>query len=122
MITKILQKYKAMRNYYPEAENPKDTSINLQSDILEKWKDHIPQGWYGFDMGGCHSSWFYIVDDFLDYLLTIDPKLEIHQVKLKWGGLRFYVEIKGRTEEEQEFVDLQAKELEEVLFDEKLIY
>jgi hypothetical protein len=130
MITKILNKYNAFSDYYyPNIANPYDESAGLKNvDGLEnalqkKWKDHIPKGWYGFAIGSpCPESWFNIIDEFLDYLVTIDPQLKIHQIKMKFGGIRFYVEVRGKDEEQQEFIDLQIAKLESQLFDKKLIY
>jgi len=130
MIDKILRKYKIQRDYnYPNIENPykvkelKNASSNLEANLLEKWKNHIPQGWYGFAIGRpCPDSWFYVIDEFLDYLLTIDPNFEIYQIKMKFGGICFYVRVESDDEEKQEFINLQLNRLQYELFDKKLIY
>jgi len=129
MIKKILKKYDAFkRNYwYPDIENPYKTelkaSTDLESNLQEKWESHIGDMWYGFSIGRpCPDVWFNIIDEFLEYIKTISPKFEIHQIKMKLGGIRFYVEVNLEDEELKEFVNYQIDELEYQLFDEKLIY
>jgi hypothetical protein len=59
--------------------------------LLRKYKDHIPRGWYGFDIGEpTVPVWSTIIDEILDICLEADPKFEIHQIKMKFGGIRFY--------------------------------
>jgi hypothetical protein len=130
MISKILRKYEANRDcYYLDIENPykcpelKNASSDLEMKLLDKWREHIPKGWYGFAIGRpCPDSWFNIIDEFLDYLKIIDPDFTIHQIKTKYGQIRAYLNVKTKDEEEQEFIDLQIEKLEYTLFDEKLIY
>ena len=129
MITKILNKYKANRDYYyPNAKDDKDVcdtnspSIELEIELQNKWKDHIPPRWYGFALAPCPESWLSIVDEFLDYLVTLDPNFKIHQIKMKFGGLRFYIEYNIEDEELAEFIRLQIDKLEWTLFDTKLVY
>lgn len=38
----------------------------------------------------CGSGWFDLIDTLCDDLREIDPDVEAHQVKEKFGGLRFY--------------------------------
>ena len=127
MITKILNKYKASRDYYypntPKADYGDVSKLReLENKLLDKWKEHIPPRWYGFSLAPCPESWFYIVDEFLDYLVTLDPNLEVQQVKLKFGGIRMYLNLKIEDEETLEFARLQIDKLEWTLFDTKLIY
>jgi len=130
MIQKILQKYKAQRDYYyPNIENPykidelKNASGEKENKLREKWAKHIPPGWYGFSFGRpTPDCWFDIIDEFLDYLLTIDPALEIHQIKMKFGSCLMYLHYNIPNEELREFVELQIEKLEWTLFDKKLIY
>jgi len=79
---KILDKY-----------DPKDMTENRgsQDHIPQKWRDHFSRGWYGFDMGWAPDNWFKIIDEFLDALKKLDPKFEIHQIKIKFGGIRIYL-------------------------------
>lgn len=141
MINKILQKYDGYANYwFPDV---KDVNLykNLKTKkkyskgcgeeeqrLLEKYKSYIPKGWYGFSFGEpLHLDWFKIIDEFLEYLIQLNQldrieNFEIHQIKLKMGGLRFYVSYKCDDEELREFIELQIDKLENHLFDEKLIY
>lgn len=59
-----------------------------QNDLLNKYEKHIPSGWYGFD--GIPDEWCDDIDDLLSRMIEKIPDLEIHQIKTKFGGLRFY--------------------------------
>jgi hypothetical protein len=62
-------------------------------EFNEKYKDYIPDGWYGlgFDIPE--------VTDYLDVtmedLITI-PGFELHQIKLKFNMARFYFDTKWK--------------------------
>ena len=130
MISKILRKYNASRDmYYQPGEapyaNPKTRNASPQpeADLMEKWAGHIGAGWYGFAIGRpCPDSWFKIIDEFLDYLLTLDPDFQIHQIKMKYGGICFYVQYSIADPELSEFVEMQIEKLEDTLYDKKLVY
>jgi hypothetical protein len=84
--------------------------------LLDKWGDYIPKGWYGFSIEGIPRSWYKIIDEFLEYIKdSSDSKFEIHQIKLKFGGIRFYVKCDSKFDKEIEF-------LEKMLYDKKLIW
>jgi len=60
--------------------------------LYDKYRSFIPRGWYGFSLGSpIVPEWVDIIDEILELCIIIDPNLEIHQIKLKWGGIRFYV-------------------------------
>lgn len=63
--------------------------------LFKKYHNNIPVGWYGFDIG-CPiiPEWLQILDEIVDLCVKSDPDFEIHQIKLKYGGMRFYVESK----------------------------
>jgi hypothetical protein len=139
MINKILQKHNNYRNYwYPDLKDEtvyvnRDAKLDVESVTLEnalraKWRQYIPQGWYGFSLGSpCPAAWYSIIDEFLDYLVGLQnagkiSNFEIHQIKMKFGGLRFYVGYGCEDEELREHIQLQIDKVEETLFDEKLIY
>ncbi len=141
MITKILQKYNGKSNYwFPDVEVSNlytDSKIKEkysrgcreeEQRLLKKYSSYIPKGWYGFSFGEpLHLDWFKIIDEFLTYLIELEQlnriqDFEIHQIKLKFGGLRFYISYKCEDEELREFIELQISKLEDCLFDEKLIY
>jgi len=63
--------------------------------LFKKYHNHIPVGWYGFDIGQpIIPAWMDILDEIVDLCIKSDPDFEIHQIKLKYGGIRFYVESK----------------------------
>lgn len=141
MINKILRKYSGSTNYwYPEVKE--DTIYDsheqkikyskgcweLEQQLLTKWEAFIPKGWYGFSLGEpCPHNWYKIIDDFLEYLKELVKskriqRLEIHQIKMKFGGLRFYIGYICEDDELREHIELQIEKLENQLFDKKLIY
>jgi hypothetical protein len=63
--------------------------------LFDKYRKYIPTGWYGFDIGQpIIPAWMDILDEIVDLCVKSDPDFEIHQIKLKYGGIRFYVESK----------------------------
>lgn len=140
MINKIISKYKGFTNYwYPDVkektvylnsklEKYKKDCEGLENKLIKKYKNYIPDGWYGFSFGSpTPKDWFKIIDEFLQYLLKLQKEgkisnFEIHQIKIKFGGLRFYVSYKCDVEEFDEFIKLQIGALEHHLYDSKLIY
>lgn len=141
MITQILKNYSGYRNYwFPDVE---DVNLYINDNIKKKYSDgcyeeelrliqkyapYIPKGWYGFSFGSpLHLDWFKIIDEFLTYLIELEQlnkiwDIEIHQIKLKFGGVRFHVSYNCEDKELREFINLQIEKLENTLFDEKLIY
>lgn len=83
--------------------------------LVTKWQHKIVPGWYGFDLYDVPLRWLNIIDDFLDYLHQEDPNFKIHQIKLKFGSLRFYVECQARLRQE-------IAELENHLVDQGLVF
>ena len=99
-----------------------------KKELLKKYSAYIPKGWYGFSFGEpLYKDWFAIIDEFLQYLLDLQSQgkisgFEIHQIKLKFGGVRFYVSYRCEDDELRESISSQIDDLENQLFDEKLIY
>lgn len=60
-----------------------------QQDLFDKYEKYIPQGWYGFD--SIPDKWCPEIDVLLEEMVKV-PGFEIHQIKEKFGGLRFYVQ------------------------------
>jgi hypothetical protein len=57
-------------------------------EIRKRLQARIPKGWWsGIDID---DGWIPIVDRLDKALAEINPDYEIHQVKEKFGGLRFY--------------------------------
>lgn len=97
--------------------------LKLKNDdlrLINKWRDRIPKGWYGFD--GINTLWGKIIDEFLIELEKIAPNFEIHQIKLKFGGLRFYVDINVTDEKLDKKIHKEIRKLEELLFSQNLVY
>ena len=61
--------------------------------LCEKYAKHIPKGWYGFSIGQpTPPNWFKVIDKVVALMVDNDPDFEIHQIKMKFGGICFYVE------------------------------
>jgi hypothetical protein len=122
----LIKKYSLKPNsYYLNNLNPykeRNEELNKlcekkEAALIKKYKDRIPNGWYGFSFGTpIPIVWFEVIDEFLEWLINQNPEVEIHQIKIKFGGCRFGIE--ALTDEEYSL----CQELEDVLFDEKLIY
>ena len=84
-----------------------------QSDLLNKWKHKISSGFYGFD--GLPEEWCHIIDFALTRIDKQDSDFEIQQIKVKFGGCRFYITGK---ESSLKIADI----VETLLFDGSLIY
>jgi len=87
-------------------------------DLNEKYKLRIPTGWYGFDIGTpIVPAWMEIIDKIVEACVAVDPHFQIHQIKIKFGGIRFYVhsDIIEDINEVEYLIDT-------TLFDKALIY
>lgn len=118
----IIDARKILENY-----NSKDLTVNieLESSIINKWKDHVCEGWYGIAIGHCPIGWYYIIDEFLDQIDKVDPKFEIHQIKLKLGGIRIYLSFSDEVNKNYgviSHINQQTAILEHELFHESLIF
>lgn len=63
------------------------------SDGLLRILRRIPDGWGRWI--GCSKGWYPIVIALNDYLAEVDPGYEVHQVKEKFGELRYYFATSG---------------------------
>lgn len=107
--------------------NPKNLEQNkgFGDPISEKWRPYFGRGWYGFDMGWAPDNWYKIIDKFLDQLKEVDPKFQIHQIKIKFGGIRIYLGFSEEINKNMSaisYVNQQISILEHELFHESLIY
>lgn len=50
----------------------------MRDNKIENWKGNVSDGWWP------------VVEEIGKALLRLDPDFEIHQIKEKFGGLRFY--------------------------------
>jgi hypothetical protein len=66
------------------------------SDLLLfwKWAHRVGKGWYGFNLGHIPPIWTDMLDEFLCWLEIQCPDFEIHQIKMKLGGVRIYLGTK----------------------------
>jgi hypothetical protein len=102
---------------YPEFKKDFDAEKN-DSYFLRRYRDHIPRGWYGFDIGEpIVPVWSTIIEKIVDTCLEADPYFEIHQIKLKFGGIRFYCS----SETIEDLSDVESL-IEDKLWDKALIY
>ena len=75
---------------YPEFGKDFKSTID-DCDLNKKYRKHIPKGWYGFDIGTpIVPVWMEIIDKIVAACVAADPDFEIHQIKLKFGGICFY--------------------------------
>ncbi len=94
--------------------------------LFQKWAYKVEKGWYGFDLEGVPFSWVKKIDEFLDWTEKNIPEFKIHQIKLKFGGIRIYLDLglpdnlihDSVLAEYKKRLDALAVEL----FDENLIY
>ena len=103
--------------------NPQDATYyyNVEKNdgyFLRKYSEYVPHGWYGFSIGTpIVPEWLDILDEILELCTELDQDFEIHQVKLKFGGIRFYV----HSEIIDDIFDVEIY-IENKLFDRALIY
>ncbi len=62
---------------------------NRIAEIREKITSRIPRGWGKWI--SMDSGWYELINDLDDKIAYLAPNYEIHQVKEKFGTLRFYV-------------------------------
>lgn len=105
-------------NTNEESYKEKYTTPLTDGVMYHKYAAHIPRGWYGFAVGSpIVPEWMVIIDEVLELLVKNDPEFEIHQIKLKWGRIEFYVSS-GVIEDIFDIEDLLSTKL----YDEALIY
>lgn len=116
IISDLKKKYQSRLT---KAECPRKLDdFNPTIYLFHKWSHKVPKGWYGFDLSNVPYVWGMIIDGFLEYIdKETSGEFEIHQIKLKMGGLRFYV---GGVSNMGLRKDIE--ELEDWLSDSRLIY
>jgi hypothetical protein len=96
LTVKIPEKYPNVYEYSKDQSSSysdKKWGEDADFDLSVKYKEYIPNGWYGFGLGyPTPSNWVKVLDEILELLTKTDPEFEIHQIKIKYGGIRFYVE------------------------------
>jgi hypothetical protein len=76
----------------------------MHPDIVKDMAERTPAGWYGL---ATPKGWDNLVAECHLALKAIDPSYEIHQIKEKFGGLRYYCSL--NTDEAKRLVR-QAEE------------
>lgn len=114
---KIIEEFELKPNSYSEDKLSEFLYSTKRKKINEKWKNHIVDGYYGFESESLCSLWIEVIDIFLEEIRELDQEFRIYQIKTKFGGARIYIES-DKIENLQESVNL----MEKVLFDERFIY
>jgi hypothetical protein len=106
-------------NVYDEELRKGFVNEKINDDfLLKKYFKHIPKGWYGFAIGKpIVPEWMNIIDEVLELCVKADPDFEIHQIKLKFGGIRFY----SHSPIIEDIVDIEFY-VESKLYDKALVY
>lgn len=98
---------------------------NIQSPglyLYQTWAYRIPKGWYGFDLESVPFVWAQIIQEVLYELEKVAPIFEIHQIKLKFGGLRFYIKTNLADETLNQSIHESISKLESALYADQLVY
>jgi hypothetical protein len=96
---------------------PRTRSDSYISDVrlFSKWAYRVGKGWYGFSLGDVPRVWTDVLDEFLSWLETQCPDFEIHQVKMKFRSLRFYVGTKTEFRIPNKKIRSEISQLEKLL-------
>lgn len=130
-INKIIEKYDLQhiecgphKNVYEmikEDESLKEKFVHKKindSYLCKKYKNNIPKGWYGFDIGTpINPIWMEIIDKIVNLCVKTDPNIELKQIKIKFGGIDFHVYSEVITDTHNIFKLISTK-----LRDQALIY
>jgi hypothetical protein len=116
LIKDILEKYNAKPNGW--GSFPRTGWEYEYKNLCNRWRKYVPRGWYGFELADVPMVWYKIINEALEYFDTKYKLLEIHQIKLKYGGLRFYILCERQNNECLDEID----ELEDAMYDERLIW
>ena len=102
---------------YPEFK--KDYQAELTDEYFNnKYGKYVPKGWYGYDVGSpIIPTWCEIIDKIVELCIASDPNFEIHEIKLKFGGIRFYC----NSEVIEDIFEVESL-IENTLWDKALIY
>ena len=118
----IPEEYKTVYEWedkYPDKVEEKFQHPDLSDWTLKrKYEKHIPIGWYGFSIGSpTPKNWITAIDKIIGLCIENDPNFEIHQIKMKFGGIRFYCE----SELIEDLFDIEIL-IGNELYSNKLIY
>jgi len=121
----LITKYKLEADSYYLA-NPyeildpwgRDVISNRIEELQIKYQKYVPARWYGL-RGLSYPIplvWLDVIDEYLQYATKECPDLHVLQVKVKYGGIRLYLD--NWTDD----VRVASYKLGDVLYDSKLIY
>lgn len=95
---KIPQKYHNVYDYLRDekiSDDIKEKYYHKEKNdmyFINKYDKYISEGFYGFAIGSpTPVEWLDALDEILEILIENDPNFKIQQVKMKFGGIRFYV-------------------------------
>lgn len=89
----IPEEYKNVYLYLKDFPEKKTEFIPTltDTDLMKKYQTNIGKGWYGFAIGSpTPPQWIDYLIKVIDHLISLDPKFQIHQIKMKFGGICFY--------------------------------
>ena len=122
IVDELKEKYKArlaraQEELRADRKRWRGRRCNYISDLLlfQKWAYRVGRGWYGFDLGHVPPVWLDMINDFLCWLELECPDFEIHQVKIKAGGLRLYVGTKTKLMIPDERIRAEISALDRLL-------
>ena len=115
--------YKNIDEYLEDNEDVYDSAefdhplLNDRA-LMAKYIDYIPDGWYGFAIGHpTPYNWNVVINLILELCIKHDPNFRICQIKMKWGGIRFYCE----SDVIEDLMEIQLT-IGDRLYSQKLIY
>ena len=85
------------------------------ADDLREILDRIPIGWGKWI--SCDKGWYSIIVDTNRKLRYMHPDYEIHQIKEKFGALRYYWGIKGEDPEWSALPDSECNTIFDIMMD-----
>lgn len=69
---------------------PRKVYERIEREMLGDVLDRIPEQWGKWI--GCSSGWWPLVLETHEAIMKVDPNYEVHQVKEKFGGMRYYIQ------------------------------
>jgi hypothetical protein len=91
-----------INNYYIP-----DDAEEYKEDIIDIY-NHIPDGWGRWI--SCGPGWYKTIVETHNKLKFIDPNYEVHQIKEKFGGLRYYIHSNTH-----EYGSMQERIMEDII-------
>ena len=62
----------------------------------------------------CSEGWFPLIRETHNAILEVDPEYEIHQIKEKFGGLRYYIYGNAKAQDIAAYAEVKSFEICEV--------